>query len=79
MEKDQSINYINIFKNCIKKYIYLNNAIKGHHKSPKKGEFGVLNPTSKLDLENELTNMFQIKYSKTEVNSYITIFEKKTF
>ena len=79
MEKDQSINYINIFKNCIKKYIYLNNAIKGQLKSPKKGEFGVLNPTSKLDLENELTNMFQIKYSKTEVNSYITIFEKKAF
>ena len=79
MEKDQSINYINIFKNCINKYIYLNNAIKGHHKSPEKGEFGVLNPTSKLDLENELTNMFQIKYSKTEVNSYITIFEKKAF
>ena len=79
MEKDQSINYINIFKNCIKKYIYLNNGIKGHAKAPKKGEFGVLNPTSKLDLENELTNMFQIKYSKTEVNSYITIFEKKAF
>ena len=79
MEKDQSINYINIFKNCINKYIYLNNAIKGHYKSPKKGEFGVLNPTSKLDLENELTNMFQIKYSKTEINSYITIFEKKAF
>ena len=56
-----------------------NNAIKGHHTAPKKGEFGVLNPTSKLDLENELTNMFQIKYSKTEVNSYITIFEKKAF
>ena len=48
-------------------------------KSPKKGEFGVLNPTSKLDLENELINMFQIKYSKTEVNKYITIFEKKAF
>ena len=79
MEKDQSINYINIVKNCIKKYIYLSNGIKGHAKAPRKGEFGVLNPTSKLDLENELINMFQIKYSKTEVNSYITIFEKKAF
>ena len=79
MEKDQSINYINIFKNCINKYIYLNNTIKVHHKSPKKGEFGVLG-TSKLDVENELINMFQIKYSKTEVNSfYKTIFEKKAF
>ena len=48
-------------------------------KSPKKGEFGVLNPTSKLDLENELTDMFQIKYSKTEHDSYKTIFEKKAF
>ena len=77
MEKDQSLNYINIFKNCITKYIYLNNAIKGHHKSSKKGKFGVLNPTTKLDLENELANMFQIKNSKTEFNSYSTIFEKK--
>ena len=40
---------------------------------------GVLNPTSKLDLENELTNMFQIKYSKTEAHRYTTIFEKKVF
>jgi len=80
MEKDQSKNYINIFKNCIKKYIYLNNGIKGHAKAPKKGEFGVLNPTSMLDLENELTNMFQIKYSKTdEIHRYIKIFEKKAF
>ena len=82
MEKDQSINYINIFKNCINKYIYLNNAIKGHFKSPKKGEYGVLG-TSKLDVENELINMFQIKYSKTNVNSSPeaarTIFEKKAF
>ena len=67
------------FKNCTNKYIYLNNAIEGVHKSPKKGELGVLNPTSKLDLENELTNMFQIKYSETEVYSYTTIFEKKIF
>ena len=57
MEKDQSINYINIFKNCIKKYIYLKNAIKGHHKSPKKGEFGVLNPTSKLDIDVPPSNL----------------------
>ena len=77
MEKDQSLNYINIFKNCITKYIYLNNAIKGHHKSSKKGEFGVLNPTTKLDVENELVDMFQIINSKTEFDAYSTIFEKK--
>ena len=55
------------------------NAIKGHHKAPKKGEFGVLNPTSKLDLENELTDMFQIKYSRTYGIANKTIFEKKAF
>jgi len=80
MEKDQSINYINIFKNCIKKYIYLNNTIKGNLSFLEiVSGAGVLNPTSKLDLENELTNMFQIKYSKTEAHRYTTIFEKKVF
>ena len=78
MEKEQSTNYINILKKSIKKYFYLKNLIKGHHKSSKKGEFGVLNPTSKLDMENELADMFQIKHTEeTYDNSYKTIFEKR--
>jgi len=79
IEKEQSINYINIFKNCINKYIYFENGVKYNFTTPQKGEFGVLNPTSKFDLENELTDMFQIKYSRTDGNFYKTLFEKKGF
>ena len=78
MEKEQSLNYINILKNCITKYIYLKNDInKNRNESKKKGKFGVINPTTKLDLENELADMFKIKKTKTELDIYSTIFEKK--
>jgi len=77
MEKEQSLNYINIFKNSTLKYIYLYNTIKGHSKSEKKGDFGVLNPTTKLDLEQELSDMFKIKISKNKLEKYTTLFEKK--
>lgn len=75
MEKEQSLNYINIFKNSTSKYIYLYNEIKGHNKSGKKG--GVLNPTTKLDLENELSDIFKIKISDCESSKYTTLFEKR--
>ena len=64
-----------IFKNSTSKYFYLYNEIKGHSKSGKKG--GVLNSTTKLDLENELSDIFKIKISKSELSKYITLFEKK--
>jgi putative sugar O-methyltransferase len=76
IEKEASINYINIIKNSINKYIYLDNNIFGHQKTTKKNLFGCLNPTSKLDIENELKNNFYIKYSQTINNNYKTIFEK---
>ena len=38
MEKEQSLNYIKIFKNSTSKYFYLYNEIKGHSKSGKKVE-----------------------------------------
>ena len=76
IEKEASVNYINIIKNCIKKYIYLNNAVQGHNKALGPGKFGVLNPTTKLDLENELKNYFYIKHSETNEGNYKTIFEK---
>ena len=75
MEKEQSLNYIKIFKNSTSKYFYLYNEIKGHSKSRKKG--GVLNSTTKLDLENELSDIFKIKISKSELGKYTTLFEKK--
>ena len=77
MEKEASINYINIIKNSINKYIYLNNAVAGHHKTNEKEMFGCLNPTSKLDIENELKNNFYIKYSQVIENNYQTILKKK--
>lgn len=77
MEREQSINYIRFFKKIIKKYIYLNNLIKGHAKANKEGSFGVLKPTTKEDLENEILSLFKIKSSETEEDIYKTIFEKK--
>ena len=78
IEKKQSLNYINIFKKRIKKYFYLSNLIDGHLKTDKKGFFGVLNPTTKIDLENELINDFTIKICKDDTPIYRTILEKKT-
>lgn len=78
IEKEQSIIYIKFFKKIITKYIYLSNSIKGHQKTDQKGNFGVLNPTTKKDLENELLSLFNIKFSEIEgENIYKTIFEKK--
>jgi putative sugar O-methyltransferase len=76
MEKESALNYVNIIKNSINKYIYLSNSVLGHQKAIKKGLFGVLNPTSKLDIENELKNDFYIKYTQIMENTYETIFEK---
>ena len=77
IEKQASLNYINAIKNQTK-YIYLDNQIYGHFKASNKGKLGVLSPTTKLDLENELKKNFNIKYSTT-INEawYQTIFEKK--
>ena len=77
IEKEASVNYINIIKNSINKYIYLNNAVVGHHKATEKDMFGCLNPTSKLDIENELKSNFYIKHSQVIENTYQTIFKKK--
>ncbi len=77
MEKEQSLNYINIIKNSISNYIYLRNNIDGHHKARKSGDFGVLNPTNKSDIENHLLKTFKIKYSQSKNNFYETLFEKK--
>jgi hypothetical protein len=73
------VNYINIIKNSINKYIYLNNAVVGHHKAAEKDMFGCLNPTSKLDIENELKSNFYITYSQVIENTYQTIFKKKFY
>jgi len=77
MEKEQSLNYINILKNSVNSYIYLRNNIDGHQKVRKAGDFGVLNPTNKSDIENQLLEMFKIKYSQSKNNFYETLFEKK--
>tara|TARA_B100000029_G_scaffold481192_1_gene530015 strand:+ start:568 stop:1674 length:1107 start_codon:yes stop_codon:yes gene_type:complete len=77
MEKEQSINYIKIFKKCCKKYIYLNNSINEISKANKQGSFGSLNPTSKSDLEKELVNDFEITYSREMTGMYETVFKRK--
>ena len=76
MEKEQSINYIKIFKKCCKN-IYLNNSINEISKANKKGSFGNLNPTSKKDLEKELVNDFEITHSRELNGMYETIFKRK--
>lgn len=76
MEKEQSLNYIKFFCEKIKGYIYLENSIEGHHKTSKEGTFGVLNPTTKKDLEKEILDLFSIKFFEIEGEKYISIYEK---
>ena len=76
MEKEQSSNYIKFFRERIKKNIYLENSIEGHHKTDKEGSFGVLNPTTKKDLEKEILDLFSIRLSEIEENNYKSIYEK---
>lgn len=76
MEKEQSLNYIKFFCEKIKGYIYLENLIEGHHKTSKEGSFGVLNPTTKKDLEKEILDLFSIKFFEIEGEKFIAIYEK---
>ena len=76
MEKEQSLNYIKFFSERIKRYIYLENLIEGHHKTSKEGSFGVLNPTTKKDLEKEILDLFSIEFFEIEGKTYKSIYEK---
>lgn len=59
MEKEQSQNYLRLFQNSAE-YIYLDNAIHGHKKIKKKDSFGVINSTTKADLEKTIFQYFEV-------------------
>ena len=78
MEKEQAINYLSIITKNIKKYIYLENEIKGKDKKKKKSAFGVISPTTLLDVKNVLNPKFQIINEKIENSRYKIIYKKKS-
>ena len=78
MEKEQAINYLSIITKNIKKYIYLENEIKGQDKAKKKSAFGVISPTTLLDVKNVLNPKFQIINEKIENSRYKIIYKKKS-
>lgn len=71
MELDQSINYLNKIEKNISRYIYLKNEISGHFKAKRKNKHGVLNPTSKEDIEKIIFDKFKIISSQTHDNNKI--------
>lgn len=75
IEKQQSINYLEIFKKSITKYFYLMN-VEIADKALHPGDFGVLNPTTRSDVENELLKEFKIKKKKVFFNIYEILFER---
>ncbi len=79
MEKSQSLNYLKLLNKNISKYIFLNNAIKGHSKANKTGKFGVIEKTTMIDCEKFLESSFSIRKKEIEdrSNNYKTIFERK--
>jgi putative sugar O-methyltransferase len=64
IERKQTLNYLNVLKKRLNKYIYLDNGVYGHEKADKKGKFGVLEPTTLVDMEDCLHDKY------TTINKY---------
>jgi len=77
MEKEQTSNYLNIILDIEPKYIYLNNAIKGHYQAPKKEQFGVLNPTSMEHCETIIEKQYALNKKEVKDGNYKSLFKKK--
>ena len=77
MEKEQSLNYLKIFQNAAK-YIYLDNLIHGHKKTNKKDSFGVVNSTTRADLEKSILQEFEVVDQEISGNnqSFKALFKK---
>ena len=78
MEKEQAINYLSILSKNIKNYIYLENEIKGQPKAKKEGSYGVINPTTFIDIKDKLKSNFEITKQEIENSVYKSIFKKKS-
>lgn len=76
IEREQSLNYLKIFKKIIKKYYYIMN-VEIADIAKKENDFGVLNPTTREDIEKELQSYTKIIKTRTYFNIYETLFEKK--
>ena len=84
MEKSSNLNYLSITKNNNVKNIYFENSITGHSKAKKKNEYGVLEQSNMLDVENYLLETYDIlrkdlqdKDSIESKKKYEKLFKKK--
>lgn len=75
MEKEQSLNYLNTLLKS-SQYIYLENAIHGHKKTNKKGSLGVINATTKDDIETYILKQFKVLDRDIYDNRFKALYKK---
>ena len=79
IEMEQTSNYLDIILNIEPNYIYLHNSIEGHKKTLKKGQFGVLNPTTMDYCETIIKKKYALTIKEIQNKSYQSLFKKNKY